>query len=150
MAQAKTAVPAVEGWFTMDPERPTLLGTRCESCGNRFFPKVEGFCRNPDCDGTELVEVALSRTGRIWSYTDNRYQPPPPYVAGDPFEPFALAAVELEGEKMVVLGQVVQGVAARDLNVGDEMELVLGPLYEDDDHTYMVWKWKPAGRSERG
>ena len=39
----------------------------------------------------------LSRRGTIWSYTDARYQPPPPYVPppGD-YEPFALAAVELD------------------------------------------------------
>jgi hypothetical protein len=24
-----------------------------------------------------------------------------------------------------------------------EMELVLGPLYEDDEHEYMVWQWAP-------
>ena len=26
------------------------------------------------------------------------------------------------------------------------MELVLGPLYEDDDHEYVVWQWAPVGR----
>ena len=25
-----------------------------------------------------------------------------------------------------------------------EMELVLGPLYEDDEHEYVVWQWAPA------
>jgi uncharacterized protein len=52
--------------------------------------------------------------------------------------------VELDAEKMVVLGQVVPGIAARDLEVGQEMELVLGTLYEDDDSEYLVWKWKPV------
>ena len=27
-----------------------------------------------------------------------------------------------------------------------EVELVLGPLYEDDDHEYVVWQWS-AGMS---
>jgi hypothetical protein len=26
-----------------------------------------------------------------------------------------------------------------------EVEMVLGTLYEDDDHDYVVWKWKPVG-----
>jgi hypothetical protein len=26
-----------------------------------------------------------------------------------------------------------------------EMELVLGPLYEDDEHEYVVWQWAPKG-----
>ena len=53
--------------------------------------------------------------GRIWSYTDARYQPPPPYVAADPYVPFCLAAVELAAEKLVVMGQVVGGVTVDDL-----------------------------------
>ena len=24
-----------------------------------------------------------------------------------------------------------------------EVELVLDTLYEDDDHEYLVWKWRP-------
>ncbi len=58
-----------------------------------------------------------------------------------------LAAVELETEKMVVLGQVVAGVSVDDLKVGMEMELVLGTLYEDDENEYMVWKWQPAAQA---
>ena len=50
---------------------------------------------------------------------------------------------------MVVLGQVVPGVAARDLEVGQEMELVLGTLYEDAESEYVVWKWKPAAGGAR-
>ena len=26
------------------------------------------------------------------------------------------------------------------------MELVLGPLYEDDEHEYVVWQWAPLDR----
>jgi uncharacterized OB-fold protein len=66
-------------------------------------------------------------------------------VAGDPYEPFCIAAVELANEKMVVLGQVVPGVSAEQLSVGTDMELVLDTLYEDDEHEYIVWKWRPVG-----
>jgi uncharacterized OB-fold protein len=123
---------------------PALLGSRCRTCGTVAFPKEQAFCRNPDCAGSEFDEVPLSRFGRIWSYTDARYQPPAPYVAADPYEPFCIAAVELAGEKMVVLGQVVGGIAASELAIGDEVELVLDTLYEDDDHEYLVWKWRPV------
>src|SRR5262249_299520 len=68
-----------------------------------------------------------------------------PCVGGDPFEPFSVAAVELPREKMVVLGQVADGVDPATLRVGDEVELVLATLFEDDDHEYVVWKWKPTG-----
>jgi uncharacterized OB-fold protein len=137
-------VPVVDGWFTTDDGQPRLLGSRCTACGARFFPKTAA-CRNPECGRGELQEVKLSRTGRVWSFTDNRYQPPPPYVAPDPFEPYAIAAVELADERMVVLGQLAPGADADSLALGAEMELTLGTLYEDDDHEYLVWKWRPTG-----
>ena len=143
MTAAKTRVPAVEGWFTVDAE-PQLLGSRCSSCGAYFFPRETRFCRNPECDGTELAEVPLSRRGTIWSFTDNRYEPPAPYVAPEPFEPYAIAAVELRRERMVVLGQVARGVPVDELRAGREVELVIETLYEDDEHEYLVWKWRPA------
>jgi uncharacterized protein len=141
---ATTKLPAVEGWFTME-EPPALLGSRCESCGTYAFPKEAFFCRNPECDGTEFAEVPLSRQGKVWSFTDARYQPPPPYVATtDPHQPFAIAAVELAAEKMVVMGQVVNGVSTDDLKIGMEVELVIDTLYTDDEHEYLVWKWSPV------
>jgi uncharacterized OB-fold protein len=140
---AKQRIPAVEGWFR-DGDTPALLGTRCTACGSVFFPRESFYCRNPACAGTEFEEVELSRRGRLWSFTNNCYPPPAPYVAPDPFEPYAVAAVELEAEKMVVLGQVVHGVGPEDLEAGMEMELVVDTLFEDADHEYTVWKWRPA------
>ena len=63
----------------------------------------------------------------MWSYTENRYPPPAPYPAPDPFEPFAIAAVELADEGIIVLGKVVEGTLAADLKVGMEMELATMP-----------------------
>jgi uncharacterized OB-fold protein len=137
-------VPAIEGWFTID-DQPTLLGNRCTTCGTVFFPKASFFCRNPACAGEEFEETRLSRRGRIWSFTDAQYQPPPPYIPrSDPFESFALAAVELADEQMVVLGQLAVGYGVADLAVGQEVELVVEDLYSDDEHDYVVYKWKPV------
>ena len=139
----KERVAAVDGWFTLDGADPRLLGNRCTHCGSYFFPKASAFCRNPGCDGTEFEEVPLSNRGTVWSFTTNHYAPPAPYVAADPFQPFSVAAVQLPDEKMVVLGQVADGVDPATMRIGDEVELVLGTLFEDDDHEYVVWKWKP-------
>jgi uncharacterized OB-fold protein len=142
---APTRVPAVEGWFTTgeDGAAPALVGSRCTACGTYAFPAEASACKNPDCDSTSFETVELSRRGRIWSYTDARYQPPAPYVAADPYEPFCLAAVELATEKLVVMGQLVGGVTVDDLRVGDEVELVVDTLYRADDCDYLVWKWRP-------
>ena len=143
MPQLKERVPAVEGWFTTG-ESPALLGTRCTACGTFFFPREQSYCKNPDCTGREFEEVELSRRGRIWSFTDNRYQPPSPYVSADPFVPYAIVAVSLAAERMVVLGQLEPGVDTASLKAGQEVELVLGTLYEDEEHEYIVWKWRPV------
>ncbi len=144
MSDGKNKVPAIEGWFEMDFDRPRLLGSRCKSCDSVFFPKESFYCRNPGCQGDEFEDVPLSSTGKLWSYTNNCYPPPAPYMAADPFEPYIVAAVELAEEKMVVLGQVVADAAIDDLEVGIDMELTLDTLFEDDDNEYVVWKWKPA------
>jgi uncharacterized OB-fold protein len=141
-------VPAVEGWFTTDAE-PTLLGSRCTTCGNVSFPPNSMFCPDPDCDGDTFDVQPLSRQGTIWSYTDARYRPPPPYIPrATEHEPFAIAAVHLETEQLVVLGQVVDGFSVDDLHVGQQVELVVDELYRDDDTTYLVWKWRPVSQGE--
>ena len=140
----RTRVPAVEGWFTMDAGAPALIGQRCPSCGTTVFPGTALACPNPHCTQMELDRVELSRRGTVWSYTDARYQPPPPYlVPTDEHEPFCIAAVELAADGLVVLGQVVPGVTVDDLAVGTEVELVLDTLFTDDDRDVIVWKWKP-------
>ena len=142
----KQRVPAIDGWFTMDDE-PRLLGLRDPGSGSYFFPKDVAISRAPGYADAELEEVALSRTGRLWSYTTNHYQPPPPYESPDPFEPYTVVAVELQDERMVVLGQLAPGFDPAALEVGREMELVLDTLCEDDENEYIVWKWKPVAAS---
>ena len=148
---ASGTVPAVAGWFRAG-DRPALLGSRCAACRTVFFPRETAFCRNPACTGEHFDEVELSRHGRVWSHTDARYQPPPPYIPRvDPYEPFALAAVELEAEGLVVLGQVADGFGVDDLTVGAPVELVVEPLYVDEDGTERtIWRWKPSATSPAG
>jgi uncharacterized protein len=130
--------PAVEGWFTTGAE-PALVGSRCRSCGHVAFPQETVFCKNPACAGDAFDDLELSRRGRVWSYTDAQYQPPPPYVPRtDPYEPFAIAAVELP-EGLVVVGQVADGFGTADLKVGTEVELVVEPL----DDELLIWRWRP-------
>ncbi|HVT36474.1 MAG TPA: zinc ribbon domain-containing protein [Nevskiaceae bacterium] len=136
------SMPVLESWFTLDAQQPHLLGSRCAACGTYYFPKAVSFCRNPDCAGEKFEEVQLSRSGKLWSYTNAAYQPPEPFVQvdKDKFQPFAIAAVELEREKMIVLGPVVNGVAVDALKVGMKMELKLEALADGK----VTWKWAPA------
>ncbi len=145
----KTRVPAVAGWLNIDPAHPRLIGTKCTKCGSIFFPRETVRCRNPKCGHNELADTELSPKGTLWSFTGAEYQPPTPYVPRtNPFQPFAIAAVELAAEKITILGQVVEGVKVGDLKVGQEMEITLDTLLEDDETETIVWKWKPVNAGE--
>lgn len=143
---APSDAAAIDGWWSFDDSgAPHLLGARCPDCGTYVFPPRENNCPNPDCAADALQPAALSRRGTLWSYTENRYQPPPPYPQQEQFEPFAVAAVQLEDEGLIVLGKVVEGTLAADLKVGMEMELTTMPLYVGDDGmSRTVYAWKPA------
>ena len=149
---AASSQPAIEGWFSTDEAGlPHLVGAKCPQCGTYVFPPRENNCPSPACNGDVLEPVALSRRGKIWSYTENRYSPPAPYPASDPFEPFAIAAVELADEGLIVLGKVVEGTLAADLKVGMEMELTTVTLYTDDEgveRTTHAWKVADARSTE--
>jgi uncharacterized OB-fold protein len=145
----KKRLPAVQGWLSIDPQKPRLLGTKCIACGSIFFPREQVRCRNPHCGARSLEETELSSRGTLWSYTGAEYQPPAPYVPRhDPFRPFAIAAVELAAEKIVILGQVVEEFGVDTLKIGMEMELVLDTLLEDDETETLTWKWKPVATRE--
>lgn len=139
----KEKMPVLDGWFTMNHDKPHLLGSKCKGCGTYYFPKLTTYCKNPACDSDAFDIVELSRTGKVWSFTNASYQPPEPFVSADPFVPFTIAAVELEKEKMIVLGQVIAGVNVSDLKAGMEMELVLDTLFEDATSEKITWKWRP-------
>ena len=133
MPEVTSPEPAIDGWFATDRDAggPHLIAGKCPKCGTYVFPPRENNCPNPACDSDVLEAVALSRRGTLWSYTENRYPPPAPYPAPDPFEPFAIAAVELADEGIIMLGKVVEGTLAADLKVGMEMELTTMPLFTD-------------------
>ena len=139
---AKTIQSAREGWFTLDPQRPRLLGTRCEECGSFYFPPHSTYCRNPHCESENFQQVELSHEGRVWSYTDAQYAPPPPYVAAEPYSPFVLAAVALEQEGLIVMGQMSSDTELADMQIGDRVALCLETLFEDEEYQYLVWKWR--------
>ena len=138
-----TQLSAIEGWFTTG-DGAALVGTKCSACGSYFFPPERVLCRNPACASTDLDDVELSRTGKVWSFSVNHYAAPSPYVGKEPFEPYTVVAVELPAEQMVVLGQLAEGADAAQLKIGDEVEVRIEPLFTDGEgNEHLVWKWRP-------
>ena len=143
MTREKKRVAAKEGWYSIESADPHLIGGRCQQCGTYSFPAETVYCRNPACDSDTIEQVALSRTGKVWSYTNACYQPPEPYIAvTDPYQPFALVAVELEAEKMIILGAMSQDVTVDELIIGDKVELIIETLAESDSEESLIWHWR--------
>jgi uncharacterized OB-fold protein len=79
-----------------DEQPPRLIGGRDRETGRIVFPMPVG------SEGERFDPVPLKREGTIWAWTVQRFAPKsPPYIGPEPFEPFALAYVELPGEVIV-------------------------------------------------
>ncbi len=120
-------------------EKPKLIGSRCLSCGELFFPKKEiGLCGH--CQSGDLEEVELTGNGKVYSYTVVA-QRPPVYYKGE--VPYALGFVELpEGIRIETL---FTGCDPASLHVGMDVEMVIEKLHEEEDGTeVMAYMFRPA------
>jgi uncharacterized OB-fold protein len=114
--ETKKKVPIKEGLFkTADSgDEGYLIGSRCKVCGEYFHPK-RVVCAN--CYGEDLEEVALSKMGRITTYTISQTSYP-----GTPVTPpFITAEVELP-EKVRVLS-LITDIDLEKVKIGIEVAL---------------------------
>ena len=130
------ARPIAAGLFTWPAAEPRLIGSRCGECGAQTFP-AQSHC--PRCASTSMSEVLLPRTGSLWTWTIQGFRPKsPPYKGDDTvetFEPFGVGYVDL-GE-LLVEARLTENEPER-LEIGAELELVLIPLFRDDDGTEVL------------
>lgn len=126
-----TAVPVASGLFSW-PDRPRLIGGVCAACGVATFPAQQS-C--PRCTGTDVREVPLATTGRLWTWTIQGFEPKPPYLADGPFQPYGVGYVKLATEdgsgSVLVESRLTEADPGR-LEIGAEMALTFVPLRRDD------------------
>lgn len=132
-----------EGLFVIPPspsEKPYLIGSKCRSCGEVIFPPRRS-CRR--CSSRDLEEIALSRRAKLYSFTTIMVKLPgaklePPYFVG---------LVELpEGERIRTL---LTDSDPASLRIGDEMEVVIDVVYEDESGREVLgWKFKSVRKGE--
>ena len=116
-------------------EEPHLAGVKCRNCGELSFPKRD---RCIHCSAGEIDEVALSKRGKIYTYTIV-HNATPGYTG--PL-PYAVGAVELP-EGIVILSPLTQCDFDK-LEVGMVVELVFEKLYEDENgNDVMSYKFRP-------
>ncbi len=117
--------PIAPNLWSEGPE-PRLLGGR-DSNGKIFFPIPE------DESAKDVEVVELSRTGTLWSYTKQEFQPKPPYDGPEDFEPFLVGFIELPGE-IIVESHIVE-TSLEQLKLGMKMELVI-TAFDDSRSMY--------------
>jgi uncharacterized protein len=121
--------PIAEGLWTAEAE-PRLIGGRLPS-GKIVFPFPQG-------DAALGVEpYALSRNGKLWSWTRQDFQPKEPYEGPEPFVPYLLGYVELPGE--VIVETLIVDAKLADLKLGMAMEFVIAPF----DETRSTFAFRP-------
>jgi uncharacterized OB-fold protein len=94
--------PVHEGLFTAGG----LIGGDCARCHQRHFPR-SSIC--PWCGGPDVVEIGLSREGRLWAWT--AVTNAPPGYEGD--VPYGFGVVELAADGLRVVSRLVEADPSR-------------------------------------
>jgi uncharacterized OB-fold protein len=105
-------------------ERYRLLGSKCETCGNTFFPptKVCPKCRRRG----KITPIEFSGRGKVFSYTIIHAAP----KMFEDYTPSTVAIVQLnEGPK--VLSQLVD-CEPDEIRIGMDVEVCFRKLFEQD------------------
>jgi len=101
-----------------------LIGSKCSDCGKIFYPP-RTVCLK--CGSRNLVEVALARTGRVFSYTVIR-SPPSEFTL---YKPYIVALIELD-DGARILSQLTD-VEPEDVKIGMRVKAVFRRYKEQSE-----------------
>lgn len=138
----RNQLPIVQGLVGFDSSaggEPFLIGSRCKKCREVYFPSQSGCSK---CCSDEVEEIALSRRGRVFSSTIVRIQPDQQFYKGG--IPYAMGQVELP-EQLMIPTIFVDCSLEQPLEIGTEVELVVGKFGEDDEgHDILAYSFRPV------
>ncbi len=133
------SIPIREGlWGVNDAGEIALIGSKCTSCGELFFPrKQNGVCTH--CQGRNLEDVRLSDQGKVITCTVVYQRPGGGFYKGS--VPYAYGVVELpEGVRFMSL---LVSDDLESIKVGSNVRLVIDPLFEDEEgNQVLTYKFK--------
>ena len=129
-----------QGYFTVpdDPsEPPRLLGTRCEDCGEHFFPR-RAVCAK--CLSRRTTDALLGPRGTLYSYTFVHF----PLFGSMRVEHvgYGVGQVDLsEGPRV----QFPLAGKQEEYRIGMALEAELDPLREQDGRDVVILRFRPVG-----
>ncbi|HEY8515972.1 MAG TPA: OB-fold domain-containing protein [Candidatus Binatia bacterium] len=131
--------PLKQGYFTVpdDPaEPPRLLGTRCDACGEHFFPR-RAVCAK--CMSENTSEVLLGPNGTLYSYTFVHF----PLFGSTKMEHvgYGVGQVDLpEGPRV----QVPLAGKQEDYKIGMPLVAELEPIREEGTTEVVILRFRPT------
>lgn len=137
---SRPRVPVKPGYFTVpdDPATPPrLLGTRCDDCGEHFFPRRK-ICAK--CLSAHTCDVELGPRGTLYSYTFVHF----PLFGSMRVEHvgYGVGQVDLpEGPRV----QLPLAGKQEEYRVGMALEAELEPLREEDGRDVVIVRFRPVG-----
>jgi len=139
-APTPTTAPIADGLFTWPSDEPRLIGGSCRACGAVAFPRPTSCAR---CTSIDIEERLLAPRGTLWSWTVQRFQPKDPYIGPEPFEPYGVGYVDLDGD--VLVESRLTTADPEELEIGQPVDLVVVPFTTRDDGTEVVtFAFRPA------
>ncbi len=116
------------------PHRYRLEGTKCEVCGNVYFPP-RNVC--PKCRSKgKIVPFTFSGKGKVYSLTEISVPP----TGLERQVPYVFAIIELD-EGARVAGQIVDA-SYEDVSIGDRVEVVFRKIQQDDPEGLIHYGFK--------
>ena len=117
-----------------------LVGSRCRDCGVVLLGRRRR-CEN--CSSKDLDAEIFSSTGIIYTFTIQRYPPPPPFRAPSPWLPRPIAWVDLDESGPRILGPIV--CVPEVLKMGARVELFFEVGWaEASGDEYIVFGFRPC------
>jgi uncharacterized OB-fold protein len=141
--QARPRQAIKPGFFTVpdDPRQsPKLLGTRCEACGEYFYPR-RAVCAK--CLSRHTAEVELEARGTLYSYTFV-HMPLFGSTNMEHAEGYGVGQIDLpEGPRM----QAPLAGRQAEFQVGQVLRGELDVLREDGGTDIVIIRFRPAGEA---
>lgn len=129
--------PIREDLFSEQNSSVKLLCNQCNSCGQKFFPKISSFCLK--CLSNDLADVELKAIGSLHSFSTSwigtkNYEPP--YTTG---------FVDL-GAGVRLFAQLDKDTDPESLKTGMLVDLIIDDLWSDGNETVFGYRFTPTSK----
>lgn len=126
----------------LEGDTPHLVGSRCDECGEVYFPATDTCTR---CTATHMSPHVLGHRGTLWSWTIQGFLPKAPYNSGETpetFRPYGVGYVQMDNGLKIESRLTVADEAQ--LQIGMSLELTLIPYRTIGDGEVFTFAFRPS------